>query len=121
MLIAVWTAQRESVEVVTGLAAKTASKSVKSASERIGVPKRIRMVGARQIKTCNPAADSTEGLSFMVLLLTFGAIPFDTPLLSSAVVSNGLIPDNSGRQNSKSIAATRPESYRTVHLRRSAR
>src|SRR5919109_5687302 len=79
-LMAVWTDQRESVEVVTGLAAKTASRSEKSVSERIGTPKRIRMVGARQIEKSNPATDSAEDLSFMALLLTVGAIPFDTPL-----------------------------------------
>jgi hypothetical protein len=33
--MAVWIAQRESVEVITGLAAKTASKKAKIASEAI--------------------------------------------------------------------------------------
>ena len=56
MLMAVCTAQRESVEVVTGLEAQTASKSVRSATERIGVRTRIQIV-----------ADSAKGLSFMAL------------------------------------------------------
>src|SRR5271166_5426674 len=95
-LMAVWIDQRESEEVLMGLAAKTASKNVKSASEGRGGPKRTGSFAPDGSRSAAPPRIrlkiSRSPLSFRSL----GAIRFDAPLSRFAPSSERASPNNPG-------------------------